>query len=237
MGNVIEGPTVIYIDNTSAIQLAKDLHSCQRSRHIERRFLKLREWVAAGEIKLEYIDTKENPADALTKHLDADTLARHVAKLMGDSKSPMQASNSSIRQRCGDVQAAYLQGQFDHNAPPIYARPPPGARAYVKGVPVVWRLKAPLYGEADAGRVWFNTLVSFLHKHGWTQSEYDPCYHRKILSDDTRIDMVVYVDDAYIVDDGSPLADKELQLINDKFTFTVVPARFFLGNSIDVLAP
>ena len=44
MGGDISKPTVIYVDNSGAVQLARDRRSCQRSRHIQRRFLKLREW-------------------------------------------------------------------------------------------------------------------------------------------------------------------------------------------------
>ena len=36
-------------------------------------------------------------------------------------------------------------------------------RKYVNGVPMIWRLKTPLYGEADAGRIWYKTLIHALH--------------------------------------------------------------------------
>ena len=75
----------------------------------------------------------------------------------------------------------------------MYARPPPGYRSYVNGdVPVVWRLRVPLYGEADAGRIWNRTLVNQLvNVQGFTQSKYDPCYFRKFLLDSTRLDLVM----------------------------------------------
>ena len=37
MGVTLDGPTVLYVDNSGAVELSKDLKSCQRSRHIERR--------------------------------------------------------------------------------------------------------------------------------------------------------------------------------------------------------
>ena len=99
----------------------------------------------------------------------------------------------------------------------------------------MWRLKVPLYGEADAGRIWNRTLVKQLvGVQRFTQSEYDPCYFYKILDDGTRMDMVVYVDDAYVVDKNSPLADKELDKIHRAFTITIKDAKFFLGNNIDI---
>ena len=105
----------------------------------------------------------------------------------------------------------------------------------IRGVPLVWRLKAPLYGEADAGRIWNRTLVKQLTQvQKFKQSKYDPCYFYKILSDNTRIDLVMYVDDGYVVDAFSPAADKELKILHDKFTIDVKPAHFFLGNNISV---
>lgn len=44
-----------------------------------------------------------------------------------------------VRQRTFDVEAAYLKGQFDSDQV-MYARPPRGARYFVRGIPVVWRL-------------------------------------------------------------------------------------------------
>ena len=46
MGVPMEKPTVLYVDNSGAVALSKDLKSCKRSRHIERRHLKVRELVA-----------------------------------------------------------------------------------------------------------------------------------------------------------------------------------------------
>eukprot|EP00966_Prymnesium_polylepis_P043446 1007802-Prymnesium_polylepis.1 len=51
MGVDVTEPTTLFVDNQGAEALAKDRRSCQRSRHIERRYLKVREWVHHGEIK------------------------------------------------------------------------------------------------------------------------------------------------------------------------------------------
>ena len=65
MGFRQTSPTVLYVDNSGAVELSRDLKSCQRSRHIERRYLKVRELVAAGEVEVRAVDTKNNPADLL----------------------------------------------------------------------------------------------------------------------------------------------------------------------------
>jgi hypothetical protein len=83
MGVDVNEPTTLYIDNKSAIELAKDRKSCQRSRHIERRFLKIRELVAEGHIVVQYVNTLDNPADMMTKPLEPAAFERHRTKLAG----------------------------------------------------------------------------------------------------------------------------------------------------------
>ena len=90
------------------------------------------------------------------------------------------------------MEAAYLKGKF-LDGEVLYARPPPRYRNHVQGIPVVWRLLVPLYGEADAGRIWNRTLVhQLVHVQHFRQSEYDPCYFWKLLADGTRLDVVMY---------------------------------------------
>ena len=85
MGFRQESPTVLYVDNSGAVELSRDLKSCQRSRHVERRYLKVRELVAAGEIEVRSIDTKDNHADLFTKStLDKATFVRHAAAVKGN---------------------------------------------------------------------------------------------------------------------------------------------------------
>ena len=82
LGHELE-PTVLHVDNQGAVDLSRDMKSCQRSRHIERRYLKVRELVAQGEITVKFIDTVSNPADLLTKPLEHVDFSRHAQALMG----------------------------------------------------------------------------------------------------------------------------------------------------------
>ena len=85
MGFRQESPTVLYVDNSGAVELSRDLKSCQRSRHVERRYLKIRELVAAGVIEVRAINTKDNPADLFRKStLDKETFTRHAATVKGN---------------------------------------------------------------------------------------------------------------------------------------------------------
>ena len=150
------------------------------------------------------------------------------------------------RHRTFDVTGAYLKGQFNETEV-VYARPPPGERKYTiiqgRAVPVIWKLNVPLYGEVDAGYIWNRTATKQLVEvQGFSQSEYDPGYFWKVLADGTRMDLLLYVDDAYVTDDHSPLADAELETFGMAFKekdgssgITVQsPPKHFLGANVDV---
>eukprot|EP00966_Prymnesium_polylepis_P290089 6701374-Prymnesium_polylepis.1 len=55
----------------------------QRSRHIERRYLKVREWGAHGDIRCVYVPTDQNPTGLLTKSLEVAAFDRHRLALSG----------------------------------------------------------------------------------------------------------------------------------------------------------
>ena len=201
----------------------------------------MRELVALGEIEVRYCPTKDNVADALTKSLPPATHKAHAAAMLNQEqaeRSEAERSNCTPtrQQRTFDVEAAYLKGKFE-DGEVVHVRPPRGYRSYIRGVPVVWRLKVPVYGEADAGRIWNRTLVKQLTQvQKFRQSEYDPCYFYKILKDGTRMDFVMYVDDGYVTDAYSADAQAELDELNAAFKIEVKSARFFLGNNVDVMA-
>ncbi|PKI72006.1 hypothetical protein CRG98_007622 [Punica granatum] len=66
-----EGATNIYVDNKSAIALAKNLvhHECLK--HIDSRFHFIREHVKAKEVELLHVNSNDQVADILTKALKA----------------------------------------------------------------------------------------------------------------------------------------------------------------------
>lgn len=63
------GPVVLYIDNKSAIDLAKNPVFHGRSKHIDIRFHFIRECVERGEVIVKHIRTDMQRADCLTKAL------------------------------------------------------------------------------------------------------------------------------------------------------------------------
>ena len=82
MGVSLTTPTVLYVDNTSALALVKNSRSCVRTRHIERRFLKIRELIDTGHIEVKYVNTNDNTADMLTKALPRADFCRHKASVL-----------------------------------------------------------------------------------------------------------------------------------------------------------
>ena len=58
-------PTKLYVDNSGAVELSRDRKSCHRSRHVDRRYFKVRELAYEGHLRVEHIDTKLNSADLL----------------------------------------------------------------------------------------------------------------------------------------------------------------------------
>ena len=79
-------PTVfckLFEDNAGAIHLAKVPKMRPRTRHINQKYHHFREWVKSGLIKILPIDTKEQPADLMTKPLDLALFVKHRFRIMG----------------------------------------------------------------------------------------------------------------------------------------------------------
>ena len=66
----IDGPILLYYDNTGAIAQAKELRSHQRTKHILHHYYLIREIVDRGGVDLQKIDGRENLADPFTKALE-----------------------------------------------------------------------------------------------------------------------------------------------------------------------
>ncbi|KAK4258396.1 hypothetical protein QN277_007851 [Acacia crassicarpa] len=75
-----EGPVTIYVDNKSAISLAKNPVSHNRSKHIDTKYHFIREQVKNKVVELIYCRTEEQIADIFTKPLKADVF--HKLKSM-----------------------------------------------------------------------------------------------------------------------------------------------------------
>ncbi|XP_074328340.1 secreted RxLR effector protein 161-like [Apium graveolens] len=83
--DVKPGPVIIYLDNRSAIDLAKNQVFHGRSKHIDIQYHFIRECIEKGEIKLMHVHTSEQKADILTKALAAVKFER-MCELLGMKK-------------------------------------------------------------------------------------------------------------------------------------------------------
>ncbi|GAB2292881.1 hypothetical protein Dimus_038225 [Dionaea muscipula] len=84
-------PTVIGVDNQSAIAIAKNPVYHDRSKHIDVRFHFLRDSVANGVVKLIYVKTQDQVADILTKPLSLHVFAR-LRSLLGVIDSSLRGA-------------------------------------------------------------------------------------------------------------------------------------------------
>ena len=64
------GSVKLFVDNSGAVDMSKDYVANNRTRHIERRHLKIRELVQRSIIDTQWIKTDDNVADIFTKYLE-----------------------------------------------------------------------------------------------------------------------------------------------------------------------
>lgn len=76
-----KSPTLIWCDNQGAIKLLKNPIHSQRTRHIDVRFHSIREDVEKKNIIVEYVPTKEQKADFMTKPLTGPTFEENLRML------------------------------------------------------------------------------------------------------------------------------------------------------------
>ena len=69
MGSPVDAPSTLYVDNRSALSVAKNPEHHGRMKHLDLRFYWLRDAVEAGKISPVHLRTDEMPADLLTKAL------------------------------------------------------------------------------------------------------------------------------------------------------------------------
>nr|CCA21616.1 putative polyprotein [Albugo laibachii Nc14] len=96
MGHPFEGPIQLFVDNQSAIAIPRNDRYQSRAKHIDIRHHFIREHVKFGNIELEYITTKLQLADFLTKAV-ATKHFEHLIKLSG-------IRNIMLRGSVGDSQ-------------------------------------------------------------------------------------------------------------------------------------
>ena len=82
LGWTINGPTLIQIDNQSAIKMGMATESMSRTKHIAVKQM-ITAYYRQGDIDLQYVPTDENPSDHFTKPLGKVKFAKHTMTIMG----------------------------------------------------------------------------------------------------------------------------------------------------------
>jgi hypothetical protein len=72
---------IVYQDNKSAISLASNPTQHSRTKHINTKFHFVRDQVASGQVKIEYLCTEEMVADIFTKAVSRPKLNKHIKSL------------------------------------------------------------------------------------------------------------------------------------------------------------
>ena len=79
-------PVNIHCDNESAIAISKNDKKHQRTKHIDIRHHYIRDLQKEGTIQVNWISTKDQIADVLTKVVPQATLEKHIARFMITTK-------------------------------------------------------------------------------------------------------------------------------------------------------
>ena len=82
LGCAVAGAVDLYIDNKGAIALSLDYVSGPKTKHIERRHLKIRELVEEAKIAVKHVTSANNVADIFTKPLDKSTFKKLRAMVL-----------------------------------------------------------------------------------------------------------------------------------------------------------
>ena len=78
-----EGPTPIFEDNVSAINMINSRIPTERSRHIDIQHFAIQDWAENKDIFMRHIPGVINPPDDLSKPLGWVLHSRHARRMMG----------------------------------------------------------------------------------------------------------------------------------------------------------
>ena len=72
------GPIILYEDNIPCINIAEEPRCHQRCKHVDVKYMKIRELIKNKEIELKYICSAEQVADVMTKPLPYNSFKKHI---------------------------------------------------------------------------------------------------------------------------------------------------------------
>jgi hypothetical protein len=91
----IETPTMIYVDNQSAIKISENDTAHDRTKHIDIRHFYIRDLIESGEVKLAWVPTELQLADIFTKPLTPSTFTSIRDKLIRSTSRTQTFNNDA----------------------------------------------------------------------------------------------------------------------------------------------
>ena len=73
---------IVEVDNQGAVFLSRNECTSQRTKHIDTKYLFVREYQEDGIIKIIFVKSIDNESDIMTKNTTKPTFERHVNKFM-----------------------------------------------------------------------------------------------------------------------------------------------------------
>lgn len=84
IGEKVQVPMKLYMDNCGAIFLANNKSSTGRTKHIDVRHHFIRDLIQDNILVIEFVRTEDNLADILTKNLMGPKFEQHANNLIGE---------------------------------------------------------------------------------------------------------------------------------------------------------
>ena len=81
LGTMTSDAKSLYCDNNKTIALTKKSWSHQKSKHIERRYHIIRDFLDKKYVEVQRVDSVDNIADPLTKQLSQPKMKVHLKKM------------------------------------------------------------------------------------------------------------------------------------------------------------
>jgi hypothetical protein len=84
LGQEIESPIKIQVDNIGAIYMAENGASSNQTKHVNTRYHFVRELIEDGTLMIEFVKSENNDSDIFTKNLGKELFMKHKNKFMGE---------------------------------------------------------------------------------------------------------------------------------------------------------
>ncbi|KAL8134084.1 hypothetical protein AgCh_009232 [Apium graveolens] len=157
--------------------------------------------------------------------IDYDETFAPVARLEAIRIFLAFAAYSNFKVYQMDVKSAFLNGELEEE---VYVQQPPGFED-PEFTDFVYKLLKALYGLKQAPRAWYDTLLDFLLKHGFTRGTIDKKLFYKLYGSD-MIPIQIYVDDIIFGSTNEKLYQRFSKLMQSEYEMSMMgELSYFLG--------